>query len=82
MSTLSNSSGPQAALLEVAQRAYAASEHRYLAGGGNILELLNTQSSLAQAKRQTIQALTDWRTARLQLAAKLGKLGVWRIERE
>ena len=69
-----------ATLLDIAQRSYAAAEHRYLAGVGNILELLNAQTSLANAKRQRIQALTDWRTARLQLASTLGKLGMWSID--
>jgi outer membrane protein len=66
-------------LLEISQRSYAAMQRRYYAGVGNILELLNAQSSLAHAKRQRIQALTDWRSARFQLAAKLGKLGMWRL---
>lgn len=65
-----------AMLLDVAQRSYTAAERRYQVGVGNILELLNAQSSLAGAKKQRIQALTDWRSARLQLAAKLGRLGM------
>lgn len=72
---LSNS----AVLLDVAQRSYTAAQRRYEVGVGNILELLNAQSSLAGATRQRIQALTDWRSARLQLAAKLGRLGMWDI---
>ncbi|WP_231748369.1 TolC family protein [Burkholderia sp. ABCPW 14] len=68
-----------AMLREIALRSYDAAQQRYQMGVGNILELLNTQSSLAEAKRQRIQALTDWRSARLQLAAKLGKLGMWRL---
>lgn len=65
-----------AMLLDVASRSYGAAERRYQVGVGNILELLNAQSSLAAAKRQRIQSLTDWRSARLQLAAKLGRLGM------
>ncbi|QDQ86019.1 TolC family protein [Paraburkholderia megapolitana] len=61
-------------LLDIAQRSYTAAQRRYQVGAGNILELLNAQSSLAGAKRQRIQALTDWRSARLQLAAHLGRL--------
>ncbi|CAE6842095.1 Outer membrane protein OprM [Paraburkholderia nemoris] len=68
-----------ATLLDVAHRSYMAAQRRYQVGVGNILELLNAQSSLAGAKRQRIQALTDWRSARLQLASKLGKLGMWDI---
>jgi outer membrane protein len=61
-------------LLDVAQRSYEAAQRRYQVGVGNVLELLNAQSSLAAAKRQRIQSLTDWRSARLQLAGKLGRL--------
>ncbi len=67
-------------LLDIAQRAYLATESRYKLGVSSMLELLSAQSSLATAKRQRLQALTDWRTSRLQLAAKLGSLGMWRIE--
>jgi outer membrane protein len=68
-----------ATLLDVAQKSYVAAQRRYEIGVGSILELLNSQSSLAEAKRQRIQALTDWRSGRLQLAAKLGRLGMWDI---
>ena len=71
-----------AMLLDVAGRSYAAAEQRYQVGAGTILELLNAQSSLAAAKRQRIQSLTDWRSARLQLAAKLGRLGMSDIASE
>jgi outer membrane protein len=63
-----------ASLLDIAQRSFDAAKHRYTAGVGNILELLHAQSQLADAHQQRIQALTDWRAARLQLAAKLGRL--------
>ncbi|MFM0074600.1 TolC family protein [Paraburkholderia sediminicola] len=66
--------GNTAALLNIAQRSFDAAKHRYTAGVGNILELLHAQSQLADAHQQRIQALTDWRAARLQLAAKLGRL--------
>jgi outer membrane protein len=63
-------------LLDIAQRSYSAAQGRYQVGVGSIVELLNAQSSLAAAKRQRIQSLTDWRSARLQLASKLGTLGI------
>jgi outer membrane protein len=69
-----------ASLLEIAQRSFDAAKHRYTAGVGNILELLNSQSSLSDANRQRIQALTDWRSARLQLAAKMGQLGIGNLQ--
>ncbi|MCL4647137.1 TolC family protein [Burkholderia multivorans] len=79
LQTATHNIGNSATLLDVARRSYTAAQHRYQGGVGNILELLNAQSSMAAAKRQRIQALTDWRSARLQLAAKLGKLGMWSL---
>jgi outer membrane protein len=70
-----------AALLQIAQQSFDAAKHRYTAGVGNILELLNAQSALADARRQRIQALTDWRSARLQLAAKIGRLDISELHR-
>uniref|UniRef100_UPI003BEECDDC TolC family protein n=1 Tax=Burkholderia arboris TaxID=488730 RepID=UPI003BEECDDC len=69
-------------LLKLAKRSYEAAQRRYQIGVGNILELLNTQSALANAKKQRILALTDWRSARLQLASKLGRLGMWGLSSE
>jgi outer membrane protein len=61
-------------LLEIAQQAWQAAQHRYNAGVGSILEVLNTQSGLATARERRIQALTDWNYARVDLASKLGRL--------
>ncbi|WP_431822783.1 TolC family protein [Burkholderia sp. F1] len=66
-------------LLTLAQGSFEAAQRRYQIGVGSILELLNAQSALANAKKQRIQALTDWRSARLQLASKLGRLGMWSL---
>lgn len=63
-----------ARLLDIAQQAWRAAQHRYDAGVGNILELLNTQAALANAKQRRIQALAEWDTARVELASKLGRL--------
>lgn len=71
-----------ATLLDVAQKSYVAAQRRYQVGVGSMLELLNAQAGLAGAKRQRIQALTDWRSERLQLAAKLGRLGMWEVAPE
>ncbi|MFX1764652.1 TolC family protein [Paraburkholderia sp. A1RI-2L] len=62
-------------LLAIAERSWEAAKHRYDAGVGNILELMNTQAALANAKQQRVQALADWDHARVDLAAKLGTLG-------
>lgn len=68
------------AILQSAQRAFDAIQHRYSAGVGSILEVLSVQKNLATAEQQRIQAQLDWRTARLQLAASLGQLGMWALE--
>jgi outer membrane protein len=67
-------------VLSSAQHAFDVSQQRYLGGAANILEVLNVQTTLANAQQQQIQALSDWRTARLQFAASLGKLGLWSIQ--
>ena len=67
---LANSSN----LLDIAQRAWEATRHRYDAGVANILELMNTQTALANAKQRRVQALADWNNARVDLASKLGRL--------
>lgn len=64
-----------ATLLDTAQQAWKAARHRYDAGVGNILELMNTQAALANAKQRRIEALAGWDNARVDLAAKLGQLG-------
>jgi outer membrane protein len=63
-----------ASLLDIAKRSFSVSERRYQVGVGNILELLTAQSALANAEQQHVQALTDWRAARLRLAGSLGRL--------
>lgn len=62
-------------LLAIAQRSWGAAKHRYDAGVGNILELMSTQTALANAKQRRVQAIVDWDNARVELAAKLGTLG-------
>lgn len=79
LGTATTNIGNSTTLRDIAQRSEDAAQHRYRAGVGNILELLNAQSALATAKKQRIQALTDWRTARLQLAGKLGRLAMEKI---
>ncbi|WP_186080610.1 TolC family protein, partial [Burkholderia gladioli] len=61
-------------LLAISQQAFDAAQHRYLNGVGNILELLNTQTALSNARQRRVQALADWHAAKLQLASKLGRL--------
>jgi outer membrane protein len=72
--TSTDSVKDSATLLDIAQRSFTAAQHRYQAGVGNILELLNAQTALANAQQQRVQALADWRAARLRLAGSLGRL--------
>lgn len=66
-------------LQDSAQRSYEVAEGRYRAGVGNILELLSAQDARARAEQKRIEALAGWLSARLQLAASVGKLGLWAI---
>lgn len=47
---------------------------RYKAGAGTIIDLLNAQTALANARLQNIQALFNWHTAKATLAQALGRL--------
>jgi outer membrane protein TolC len=60
--------------LDIAQRSWEAARRRYDSGVGNILELMSTQASLANARQRHVQALADWGSARVDLASKLGWL--------
>jgi outer membrane protein len=61
-------------LLDISERSWTAARHRYDAGVGNILELLNAQSAFANAKQRRLQALADRDYARVDLASKLATL--------
>jgi outer membrane protein len=67
-------------LVQSAQQSYKVARGRYKAGVGNMLELLNVQSALSNAEQQRIQSVSNWHTARLKLAASIGKLGLWAIQ--
>ena len=47
---------------------------RYQEGVGNIVELLNAESNLANARYQYVQAHFNWRIGKAQLAQALGRL--------
>ena len=47
---------------------------RYKEGVGNIIDTLNAQSALANAKQQKIQAVLNWNIARTTLAQSIGVL--------
>jgi outer membrane protein len=67
--------GTSSNLEKVATAAWQSAQRRYRSGAGTILELLSTQTALAQARQQRVQALSDWHYERLALAASLGRLG-------
>lgn len=61
-------------LLNSAEAALQSSQKRYDKGAADILELISTQSSLAEAQQERIRCLSDWRSARLRLMASTGML--------
>lgn len=64
-----------AILLGASQKALASSQRRYIKGAADIVELLNTQAALADAREERIRCLAEWRSARLRLLASAGQLG-------
>lgn len=64
-------------LLDIADRSFDAANRRYQIGAGSILEVLNAQSALARAQKELVSSMTDFGTATLQLAVKLGRLRNW-----
>ncbi|HET7584751.1 MAG TPA: TolC family protein [Gemmatimonadaceae bacterium] len=62
-------------LLASAQQNEEVASGRYRAGVGSILDLLNAQSALADARAQQVQARWVWQTALAQLAHDAGVLG-------
>lgn len=61
-------------LVNAAAAAVESASKRYEAGASDILELLNAQSALAQAKEERLRCLSEWRSARLRLIAGAGVL--------
>lgn len=62
-------------LLSAAQESLNTSQRKYDKGAADILEILNTQSALADAKQERIRSLAEWRSARLRLLANAGLMG-------
>lgn len=61
-------------LVNSAMRSEEVNLGRYKAGIGNILDVLNAQTALANAKQQRIQAILNWNIARATLAQSIGQL--------
>ncbi|TLU82011.1 MAG: TolC family protein [Chlorobium sp.] len=62
-------------LMEAATQSLHSSLRRYNRHVADILELLNSQSALADAEQERIHAVAEWRSARLRLVAASGILG-------
>ena len=61
-------------LLKSAQQSADVAMGRYKAGVGTVLDLLNAQASLADARLQKIQAQLNWHSYRIDLAKAAGNL--------
>jgi outer membrane protein len=62
-------------LFSASEAAVQSSQKRYDKGAADILELLSTQSALADAQKERVRCLSDWRSARLRLMSSAGMLG-------
>lgn len=69
------------ALQKAAQESLAVSQRKYEKGAADILEMLNTQSALADAQMEYIRCQADWNSARLKLLASAGKMGRASVDR-
>ena len=67
-------------LLRSATESHQVAEERYRAGVGGILELLQTQAALEDARAQNIAARTDWLLFLARLAHDTGALGLTEIK--
>jgi len=70
------------ALIASATQSEKVASGRYKAGVGSILEMLNAQSALANARQQHIQAQYNWRIAKASLAQAMGQLDFDQINRQ
>ncbi|WP_162851151.1 TolC family protein [Panacagrimonas perspica] len=61
-------------LVAAAEESESVARGRYEAGVGTILDLINAQSSAADARRQLVLARSNWAAARTQLAQSVGVL--------
>jgi outer membrane protein len=62
-------------LMVAATKSIQSSLRRYDWHAADILEVLNSQSALADAEQERIRAVAEWRSARLRLLAESGLLG-------
>lgn len=72
--TATHTLGSTADLLASAEASERVALGRYRAGVGSILDLLNAQSALANARLQRVQSAYDWHLSRASLAQAMGQL--------
>jgi len=61
-------------LLETSEASHASSRRRYEFGAADIVELLASQATLADARAERVKSIAEWRAARLRLLALTGTL--------
>lgn len=59
-------------LLNIARESLNVAQRKYEKGAADILEVLNTQAALADARQERIRSLAEWRSAGLRLMAGAG----------
>lgn len=64
-------------LNQSASEAYEVAQGRYKAGVGNLLEVLNAQNVLSEAKMNYSTLLTEFLVVRYQLLSNMGNLNIW-----
>ena len=69
------------ALLKAAIDSQGVSQRKYEKGAADILEILNTQSALADAQMEHIRCQADWNSSRLRLLASAGKMSRAAVDR-
>lgn len=62
-------------LLQSAQASLESSQRKFERGAADIVEMLNVQAALADARLERIRSLSEWRSSRLRLLASAGLLG-------
>lgn len=67
-------------LVNAAEESLRAAMARYTAGLGTLINVLNAQSTLAEARQQFVKARFDWARSRIRLARLTGSLGLSSLE--
>jgi outer membrane protein len=62
-------------LSKAAQEALESVQRKFARGATDILDILNAQSALSDARQERIRCLAEWRSAKLRLLAASGVLG-------